>query len=214
MSLFNDQFLPSSAKLDGTMSSQTFQDLITEEVRKMMFTSPLNEHAVRELNPKAVPDSRASGVKVERQRTESTSSKKSVDLGNSDYNADSPNSCTSQLTAESPSNSSETGESKPASKRKRSATEKLCKEERRKRNCAASARFRQKKKQEAAYMEEIATKKTEEAKHLQKQVKTLEKEVAYLKQLLVLCASNGNKLPPMFDGAELASDIYSGALLH
>eukprot|EP00126_Sphaerothecum_destruens_P006750 Sdes_comp19512_c0_seq1m11065 len=77
---------------------------------------------------------------------------------------------------------------------KRKRDEKLDDEEKRKRNCAASARFRQKKKQEMNFLEDMANKKSDECDQLQVKVKVLENEVAYLKQLLVLCSSSNPDL--------------------
>ena len=220
MSLFENQNSFNAGVLDNSaMSSQTFQDLITKEVRKMMFTSPLESQpevgtAVPRVsitsssssscdggkNDLIVPErSSSSSVASFRQRAPSVRkfSETKTPSGEdtcSEYGADSPNSCTSQTTVSPSKRPAASKESSQPSKRKRNGVEKLNKEERRRRNCAASARFRQKKKQEAAYLEEVAQQKTEETNQLKRTVKTLETEVAYLKQLLVLCTSNGGKI--------------------
>eukprot|EP00121_Abeoforma_whisleri_P014359 Awhi_evm1s13244 len=59
-------------------------------------------------------------------------------------------------------------------------------DEKRRKNCLASARFRQKKKQETQMLEEIAAKKTEECEALSDQLESLQSEVVYLRQLLMM----------------------------
>eukprot|EP00122_Pirum_gemmata_P010786 Pgem_evm1s9984 len=71
-------------------------------------------------------------------------------------------------------------------------------DEKKRRNCLASARFRQKKKQETLMLEAIANQKKDECDQLNEQVETLECEVSYLRQLLMMTtvANAAAALPP------------------